>query len=206
MNLKFIIPVALFAAVAGMLGVGLTLKPGDLPSVMINKPVPEFDLPPLLDRERGLANTDLAGEVRLVNFFASWCFACRVEHPLLNRLTEDSVVPVYGINYKDKPEDAKAWLDRFGDPYARSGADFPGRVGIDWGVYGLPETFIVDRESRIVYRHIGAVSAPDLEDCILPVVERLRALELAATSIRLPSACQRTNQQIDLKSNLQTKS
>ncbi len=205
MNLKFIIPVALFAGIAAALAVGLTLKPGDLPSMMINQPVPEFDLPPLLDRERGLATADLVGEVRLVNFFASWCFACRIEHPLLNRINEEGIVPVYGINYKDKPEDAKAWLDRLGDPYARSGADVPGRAGIEWGVYGLPETFIVDRQSRIVYRHVGAISAADLEDCILPVVDRLRASELAMTSIKLPSACQRTTQQIDLKSNLQTK-
>ena len=206
MNLKYIIPVALFAGVATALAVGLTLKPGDLPSVMINKPVPEFDLPPLLDRERGLATADLAGEVRLVNFFASWCVACRIEHPLLNRINEQGIVPVYGINYKDEPEDAKAWLDRLGDPYARSGADVPGRVGIEWGVYGLPETFIIDRESRIVYRHIGAIGVADLENCILLVVEQLRASETAVTSIKLPSACQRSTQAIDLKSNLQTKS
>ncbi len=205
MKLKFLAPVLLFAGVATALGVGLTIKPGDLPSVMINKQVPEFDLPPLLGRQRGLASSDLTGEVRLVNFFASWCLACRIEHPLLNRINSDGIVPVYGINYKDKPEDAKAWLDRLGDPYRRAGEDFPGRVGIEWGVYGLPETFIVDRQSRIVYRHIGAISWADLEDCILPVVERLRASEPAATSIRLPSACQRTNQQTDLKSNLQTK-
>ncbi len=174
MNLKFIIPVALFAAVASMLAVGLTLKPGEIPSVMLDRPVPEFDLPPVMGRPRGLASTELKGEVRLVNFFASWCIACRAEHPLLNRLTEDNVVPVYGVNYKDKPEDARAWLDRLGDPYVRSGADIPGRVGIDWGVYGLPETFIVDREGRIVYKHIGAIDAAVLEDIILPIVETLR--------------------------------
>jgi cytochrome c biogenesis protein CcmG/thiol:disulfide interchange protein DsbE len=206
MKLKFLVPLLLFAGVATALGVGLTIRPGDLPSVMINKQVPVFDLPPLLGRQRGLASNDLAGEVRLVNFFASWCFACRLEHPLLNRINADGIVPVYGINYKDRPEDAKAWLDRLGDPYARSGADFPGRTGIDWGVYGLPETFIVDRDSRIVYRHIGAINASDLENCLLPVVENLRASELAATSINLPSACQRSTQQIDLKSKLQTKS
>lgn len=174
MNLKFIIPVALFAAVVSMLAVGLTLKPGEIPSVMLDRPVPEFDLPPVMGRPRGLASTELKGEVRLVNFFASWCIACRAEHPLLNRLTEDNVVPVYGVNYKDKPEDARAWLDRLGDPYVRSGADIPGRVGIDWGVYGLPETFIVDREGRIVYKHIGAIDAAVLEDIILPIVETLR--------------------------------
>ncbi len=174
MNLKFILPVALFTAVATALAVGLTLKPSEIPSVMLDKPVPEFDLPPVMGRPRGLASIELKGEVRLVNFFASWCVACRAEHPLLNRLTEDGLVPVYGINYKDKPEDARAWLDRLGDPYVRSGADIPGRVGIDWGVYGLPETFIVDAEGRIIYKHIGAIDAAALDDIILPIVEKLR--------------------------------
>ena len=206
MSLKYIVPLVVFAGVAAALAVGLTLKPGDLPSMMINQQVPEFDLPPLLGRQRGLATADLAGEVRLVNFFASWCLACRIEHPILNRVNAEGIVPVYGINYKDQPEDAKAWLDRLGDPYSRSGADVPGRVGIEWGVYGLPETFIVDRQSRIVYRHIGAISAADFEDCILLIVERLRASEIGVATIRLPSACQRTTQQIELKSDLQTKS
>ena len=174
MNLKFVIPVVLFAAVAGMLAVGLTLKPNEIPSVLLDRPVPEFDLPPVMGRPRGLASAELKGEVRLVNFFASWCVACRAEHPLLNRLTEEGVVPVYGVNYKDKPEDARAWLDRLGDPYVRSGADIPGRVGIDWGVYGLPETFIVDRQGRIIYKHIGAIDAAALEEIILPLVETLR--------------------------------
>ncbi len=174
MNLKFIIPVALFAAVAAILAVGLTLEPGKIPSVMLDRPVPEFDLPPVMGRPRGLASDELKGEVRLVNFFASWCVACRAEHPLLYRLTEDNVVPVYGVNYKDKPEDARAWLNRLGDPYVRSGADLPGRVGIDWGVYGLPETFIVDREGHIVYKHIGAIDAAVLEETILPLIETLR--------------------------------
>ena len=141
---------------------------------MLDRPVPEFDLPPVMGRPRGLASDELKGEVRLVNFFASWCVACRAEHPLLNRLTADNVVPVYGVNYKDKPEDARAWLNRLGDPYVRSGADLPGRVGIDWGVYGLPETFIVDRQGHIVYKHIGAIDAAVLEDTILPLIETLR--------------------------------
>ena len=174
MNLKFILPVALFAGIAAALAVGLTQDPGKIPSVMLDKPTPEFDLPPVMGRPRGLASSELTGEVRLINFFASWCVACRAEHPLLNRLTEDGVVPVYGINYKDTPEDARAWLDRLGDPYVRSGADIPGRVGIDWGVYGLPETFIVDQNGRIVFKHIGAIDAAALKDTILPLVEELR--------------------------------
>jgi len=174
MRFKFIIPLALFMGVAITLAVGLTLKPGDIPSALLDSTVPEFDLPAVMGRPRGLASDELKGEVRLVNFFASWCVACRAEHPLLNRLTEDGVVPVYGVNYKDKPEDARAWLDRLGDPYVRSGADIPGRVGIDWGVYGLPETFIVDQSGRIVYKHIGAIDAEALENTILPIIVKLR--------------------------------
>ena len=125
-RLRFVLPAALFAGIATTLAVGLTLKPSQIPSVMIDQPVPEFALPPVMGRPRGLSSPELTGEVRLVNFFASWCAACRIEHPLLNRLTEDRVVPVYGINYKDNPEDARRWLDQLGDPYVRSGADFPG--------------------------------------------------------------------------------
>ena len=174
LRLRFILPVVLFAVVAAALAVGLNLDPRKLPSTMIDKPSPEFDLPPVKGRPRGLASTDLVGEVQLVNFFASWCVACRVEHPLLNRLTEEGIVPVYGINYKDDPEDARAWLDRLGDPYVRSSADILGRTGIDWGVYLLPETFIVDANGRIVYKHVGAIYPEDLENTILPIVESLR--------------------------------
>ncbi len=173
-RLRYALPVGVFAVLAVALAVGLTLKPGDIPSVLIDQPVPLFDLPPVEGRERGLSSADLKGEVRLVNFFASWCIPCRAEHPLLNRLTAEDVVPVYGINYKDKPADVRAWLDRLGDPYARSGADLDGRVGIEWGVYGLPETFVVDRDGRIVYKHIGQIRREDLEGKILPIVERLR--------------------------------
>ncbi len=173
-RLRYALPVAVFGVLAVALGVGLTLKPGEIPSVLIDQPVPRFDLPPVNGRERGLSSAELEGEVRLVNFFASWCIPCRAEHALLNRLTAEGVVPVYGINYKDQPADVRAWLDQLGDPYARSGADLDGRVGIEWGVYGLPETFVVDRDGRIVYKHIGQIRREDLEGTILPIVERLR--------------------------------
>ncbi len=171
-RLRYMLPLSLFVVLA--VGIGLTLYPRQIPPVLIDEEVPQFSLGPVEGRARGLASSDLGGEVRLVNFFASWCFPCRVEHPLLDRLTEDGTVPVYGINYKDKPEDARRWLDRLGDPYVRSGADRDGRVGIDWGVDGLPETFIIDRNGRIVYKHIGPIRPEDLENKILPIIEELR--------------------------------
>ena len=174
LRLRFMLPLGLFVVLAGGLAFGLTRDPSVIPSVLIDQEVPRFSLGPVEGRARGLASADLKGEVHLVNFFASWCVACRVEHPLLNRLTEQGTVPVYGINYKDKPHDARRWLDRLGDPYVRSGADHDGRVGIDWGVYGLPETFIVDREGRIRYKHIGPIRPEDLEEVILPRIEELR--------------------------------
>ncbi len=174
LRLRYMLPLSLFVVLAVGLAFGLTRDPSVIPSVLIDQEVPQFSLGPVEGRARGLASADLEGEVRLVNFFASWCFPCRVEHPLLARLTEDGTVPVYGINYKDKPEDARRWLDRLGDPYVRSSADHDGRVGVDWGVDGLPETFIIDRNGRIVYKHIGPIRSEDLEQTILPIIEELR--------------------------------
>ncbi len=173
-RLRYMLPLGLLVVLAGGLAFGLTRDPSVIPPVLIDEQVPRFSLGPVEGRARGLASADLKGEVRLVNFFASWCFPCRVEHPLLDRLTEDGTVPVYGINYKDKPEDVRRWLDRLGDPYVRSGADHDGRVGVDWGVDGLPETFIIDRNGRIVYKHIGPIRPEDLEQTILPIIEELR--------------------------------
>jgi len=173
-RLGFLLPVAVFAVIAAGLGIGLTRNPQEIPSVLIGKPVPEFSLPPVQGRALGLASTDLKGEVSLVNVFASWCTACRYEHPLFMQLEEDGVVSIHGLNYKDRPEDAAKWLDDLGDPYTRTGADLDGRVGIEWGVYGVPETFVVSKKGVIVHKHIGPVSAKDLEATILPLIERLR--------------------------------
>ncbi len=173
-RLEFILPVAAFLIIGGFLYVGLSLNPREIPSALISQPVPEFDLPPIEGRGRGLASADLAGEVSLVNFFASWCGPCRVEHPLLMRLAEDGIVPIHGINYKDRPKDVVRWFADLGDPYDRIGADLQGRVGIDWGVYGIPETFVIDRQGRIVYKHIGPLTPRDLKEKILPLVEELR--------------------------------
>jgi len=170
----FIVPVAVFAAMAVAFAVGLMLDPTKIPSVLIGKPVPEFRLPPVQGRTPGLSSDDLKGEVSLVNVFASWCAECRVEHPLLMRLAAEGTVPINGLNYKDKPDDAANWLNTLGDPYVRTGADRDGRVAIEWGVYGVPETFVVDRNGTIVYKHIGALSAKTLKETILPLVEDLR--------------------------------
>ena len=170
------IPLAAFIVMAVFLGIGLTKNPREVPSPLIGKPVPQFSLPPVKGRTLGLSSADLEGqEVALVNVFASWCVACREEHPVLLELGNKGIVPIHGLNYKDKPNDAQTWLDRLGDPYTRTGADISGRVGIDWGVYGVPETFVVDRNGRIAYKHIGPITPQALNETILPLIRKLQA-------------------------------
>jgi len=163
-----------FFAFVALLGIGLTMDPRSIPSPLIGKPVPQFSLPPVKGRALGLASTDLKNEVALVNVFASWCVACRAEHPLLMELRKSGIVPIHGLNYKDRPDDAEAWLNKLGDPYTRTGADISGRVGIDWGVYGVPETFVIDRDGRIAYKQIGQLTPEALRDTIIPLINRLR--------------------------------
>lgn len=173
-RLGFLLPVVVFSVLAVAFAIGLTLRPDVIPSALIGKPVPAFELPPVKGRTLGLSSTDLEGEVSLVNVFASWCVECRIEHPILMKLANDGTVPVHGLNYKDRPDDASTWLDELGDPYTRTGADVNGRVGIEWGVYGVPETFVVDRSGRIAYKHIGALTPEVLRREVLPLVERLK--------------------------------
>jgi cytochrome c biogenesis protein CcmG/thiol:disulfide interchange protein DsbE len=163
-----------FLALVIILGIGLTLDPRKVPSPLIGKPVPEFSLPPVKGRTLGLSSADLNGEVSLVNVFASWCLSCRDEHPLFMDLRNRGVVPIHGLNYKDQPDDAARWLAELGDPYTRTGADLNGRVAIDWGVYGVPETFVIDREGRIAYKHIGPVTPQVMAEKIIPLIEQLR--------------------------------
>jgi cytochrome c biogenesis protein CcmG/thiol:disulfide interchange protein DsbE len=172
----YLLPLLLFALVAGyfLWGLASDRNPNLVPSALIDKPAPAFDLPPLegLDRP-GLATSDLQnGEVALVNFFASWCLPCRAEHPLLMDLAE-SGVRVLGIDFRDSPEDARRWLGQSGNPYERIGVDERGRTSIDFGVSGVPETFVIDREGRIRYQHIGPLMARDIEDKIVPLIESL---------------------------------
>jgi cytochrome c biogenesis protein CcmG/thiol:disulfide interchange protein DsbE len=152
----------------------MTRDPGTIPSALIGKLVPEFKLPPVKGRVLGLASADLNGEVSLVNVFASWCTACREEHPVFMRLNAEGIVPIHGLNYKDQPDNAARWLNTMGDPYTRTGADVSGRAAIDWGVYGVPETFVITKDGRIAYKHIGAVTPKVLEDTILPIIRKLR--------------------------------
>lgn len=178
---KFIgpyLPILIFLVVGFFLGVGLFLDPKLIPSPLIGKPVPEFKLPPVKGRDLGLASADLGkGEVSLVNVFASWCVACLDEHPFLMRLSAANTVAIHGLNYKDKPDDAAKWLDKHGDPYTRTGADLKGRVGIDWGVYGVPETFVIDKEGKIAYKHIGPILQKDLDETLLPMIKKLQGTQ-----------------------------
>ena len=168
----FLIPAAVFALLAAGFYAGLGIDPTVLPSPLIDQPAPRFALPPLPGEAQGFSSADLAGHVSLVNTFASWCTPCRAEHPILNALAHTKRVPIYGIDYKDKVDAAVAWIAELGNPYARIGVD-DGRVGIDWGVYGVPETFIVDRDGRIRYKHVGPLTQEDVERTILPLVARL---------------------------------
>jgi cytochrome c biogenesis protein CcmG/thiol:disulfide interchange protein DsbE len=167
-------PLLLFLGMAVLFGIGLTLNPREIPSPLIGKAVPEFDLPPVKGRALGLSSESLQGEVSLVNVFASWCTACREEHPLFMEMRRSGLVPIHGLNYKDKPDDAARWLDELGDPYTRTGADLNGRVGIEWGVYGVPETFVIDRNGRIAFKHIGALTPRVLKEKIVPLISKLR--------------------------------
>lgn len=173
-RLTVFVPLAVALIVGVFLAIGLTLNPREIPSPLIGKPVPEFKLPPVQGRTLGLSSTDLQGEVSLVNVFASWCVACRTEHPLLMTLKEKGAVTIHGLNYKDQPADAEKWLTDLGDPYTRTGADITGRVAIDWGVYGVPETFVIDRQGRIAYKQIGPINPEILEKTILPLIRQLR--------------------------------
>lgn len=176
------VPVVAFALLAGVFALGLNHDPSRLPSTLIGRAVPKFSLPPVKGRTMGLASEDLVGEVSLVNVFASWCVACRAEHPIFMQLARDKTVPIHGLNYKDAPDNAATWLNTLGDPYTRTGADRAGRVAIDWGVYGIPETFVVSADGTIAYKHIGAVDERVLREAILPLVERLRSQAKASGS------------------------
>ena len=173
-RLVYVIPVILFAVLAVYFA--LALRPGrdpqELPSAMIGKTVPAFDLASL-DGGPQVASTAIAGQVVLINFFASWCVPCRAEHPMLMRLAQQEKLTIVGIDYKDKPEAAKQLLNQLGDPYRSVGMDLDGRLGLDFGVYGVPETYVIDKGGRIRYRQVGPMTPDTLRGTILPLIKTL---------------------------------
>lgn len=173
---RFLLPLSIFIILAGFLAYGLQLNPREVPSPLIGKPAPAFRVAQLHAADKTISPEDFKGQVWLLNVWASWCVSCRQEHPLLVELSRRKVVPVVGLNYKDQRADGLRWLADHGDPYVVSAYDLDGRIGIDFGVYGVPETFVVDRNGVIQYKHIGPVTAEALESKILPKIKELSGI------------------------------
>ena len=170
---RFLIPLGVFVVLVVFLAVGLTLNPRDVPSPLKDKPAPAFKLPQLAAAGTSFSPADMKGRVWLFNVWASWCVSCRQEHPLLVAFAKEGKVPVVGLNYKDQETDAKGWLAQFGDPYVLSAVDADGRVGIDYGVYGVPETYVIDKAGMIRMKHTGPITPESLQKQILPLVAEL---------------------------------
>jgi cytochrome c biogenesis protein CcmG/thiol:disulfide interchange protein DsbE len=171
--MKFAVPLILFAAMVGFLGVGLWRDPHLVPSPLIDRPAPAFHLARLDEPDRSFSPQELLGKVWLLNTWASWCVSCREEHPLLMALSKADVIPIYGLNYKDTRPNALEWLSERGNPYVFNMQDTDGRVGIDYGVYGVPETYLIDKTGVIRYKQIGPLTLKALEETILPMVQGL---------------------------------
>jgi cytochrome c biogenesis protein CcmG, thiol:disulfide interchange protein DsbE len=174
-SVRFIVPLLIFAVLLAFLWVGLSLNPREVPSPLIGKPAPEFRLTRLDDPGRSITEKDLRGQVWLLNVWASWCVSCMDEHPVLVQLARTGVVPIYGLNYKDQRDAALAWLGKNGNPYTVSITDPEGKVGIDYGVYGVPETYVIDKNGVIRYKRVGPVTPQVLSEQILPLVKQLQA-------------------------------
>ncbi|MBX9902809.1 MAG: DsbE family thiol:disulfide interchange protein [Burkholderiales bacterium] len=170
---RYLLPLAAFLALAVLLGAGLGLNPREVPSPLVGKPAPHFELPQLHRADAKFSQADMLGKVWMLNVWASWCAGCRDEHPLLVQMAKSGVMPIVGLNYKDKREDGIAWLLRFGDPYLVSAFDEQGRIGIDYGVYGVPETYVIDKRGVIRYKRIGIVTPEIVNTRILPLVGEL---------------------------------
>jgi cytochrome c biogenesis protein CcmG/thiol:disulfide interchange protein DsbE len=170
---RFLLPLGIFIALVLMLGVGLSLNPREVPSPLIGKPAPDFKLPYLQQPEKTFSPAEVKGKVWVLNVWASWCAPCREEHPHITALARSGLAPVYGLNYKDQREDAIAWLARYGDVYQASVSDLDGRVGIDYGVYGVPETYLIDKQGVIRYKRVGVVTPDILKEKIIPLIAEL---------------------------------
>lgn len=176
--LKFLIPLLLFFVMAGFLAMGLKLNPRDIPSPFIGKPAPTFNQPQLFNPDQTLSMQDMQGKVWMMNVWASWCVSCRSEHPLLNYMAEKVAVPIIGLNYKDEEAPAKQWLQQLGNPYQTSITDIEGRTGIDWGVYGVPETFVMDKKNIVRYKHTGPITQQDVNEVFIPLLQELEAEQI----------------------------
>jgi cytochrome c biogenesis protein CcmG/thiol:disulfide interchange protein DsbE len=173
--LKFAIPLAVFLGLLVFFAIGLTRDPREVPSPLIDKPAPAFRLQQLADAKQPFTPEEMRGKVWLLNVWASWCVSCRVEHPLLVDLSKRAMVPIVGLNYKDERDAGLQWLAKFGDPYQLSVYDNEGRVGIDYGVYGVPETFVIDKQGVIRYKQIGPITPEAWDKTLLPLVRKLQA-------------------------------
>lgn len=171
---RFLFPLAGFALLIGLLAFGLTLKPSEVPSPLVGKPAPHFALPELADPGSTFSPQSMEGEVWLLNVWASWCYPCLEEHPVITDMATTHALPIVGLNYKDVPEDAIAWLQRNGNAFESVITDQDGIVGIDYGVYGVPETYVIDKTGVIRYKHIGALSFNEARDTLLPLVRELQ--------------------------------
>jgi cytochrome c biogenesis protein CcmG/thiol:disulfide interchange protein DsbE len=165
---RYLLPIAIFSVLGMFLVRGLSLNPGFVPSPLIGKPAPQYELPRLMDMSSTVGSADYSGEVAVVNVWATWCVGCRQEHPYLVELSENSGVPIYGLNWKDDRNKARAWLDTLGDPYVATAVDATGEVAIDWGVYAAPETFLIGRDGTVLYKHIAPLTPAVWEKEFLP--------------------------------------
>ncbi len=172
---RYILPLVIFVVMAGFLAAGLRLDPREIPSPLINKPAPDFSVPTLFDENQNISKESMKGQVWLLNVFASWCAACRQEHPLLNDLAKKNLLPMVGLNYKDERKNALQWLGELGNPYTVIAFDLKGDVGIDFGVYGVPESFLIDKKGQIRYKQIGPFTPEAIKDTLIPLVKTLQA-------------------------------
>jgi len=171
--MRFLLPLGIFSVLVILLAVGLTMDPKRVPSPLIDKPAPAFDLPQLHNPEANFSPEKYKGQVWILNVWASWCVSCRAEHKVIKRLAKMNLVKIVGLDYKDEPSDGKRWLRQLGDPYTISVMDYEGKAGIDWGVYGVPETFIIGKDGLIKHKHIGPVTDKALDEDIVPLLKTL---------------------------------
>ena len=173
--LRYLVPLGMFAVLVALLFRGLSLDPKLVPSPLVGKPMPSFSLTRLDDPTVTISDADIRGKVAVLNIWATWCVSCRAEHDVLLQLARTGQVAIYGLNYKDKRDDARRWLRQLGDPYLANAFDEDGRVGINWGVYGAPETFVIDPQGIIRHKHVGPLTIEVLQKTLLPLIAELKS-------------------------------